>query len=418
MKIRTFAAALSLLVVGAVLAGCSQPAASGPTVTSLNLWMPTFAADETSDQNFWDEQMKGFTEETGVKVNTTIVPWANFAEKYLTGTAGTDGPDIAYIYTTIMLQLQARNQLEPFDDYLTAEDKAKYTFLDSVGKVDGKYYQLPILVGAARVMYVNNDILKAAGVTETPTTWEEFEAASKKILDAGYIPFEQAWGDNLGAMAQVFYPYLYQAGGDLFSEDGTKTAFNSPAGLKAAKFLVGLKDKGILTDSTTSQTTAQNTDDFLAGKVAFFVSADSSYQQFSTAGFDLGVTYSLKDKQEGTFVADGSLIMLKSCKDKQLCTDLANYVLSGPVMTAFHKQLAMFPPIATDETSAIPAVFDELYNEHADILHSFPVVNGSDPVTESLWKNLQQMMLGDKTPEQALQDAADEGDAALADAQK
>lgn len=417
MRIRKALAAATLLIVGTALAACSSGGSGGEQVDTLKLWMPTFAADETSDQNFWDEQMAGFTEETGVNVETTIVPWASFAEKYLTGTAGGDGPDIAYIYTTIMLQLYSRGQLASFDDYLTQDDRDRYLYLDK-GLIDGKQIQLPMFIGAARIMYVNNDVLKASGVTELPQTWDEFLAASEKIKAAGYTPFLQAWGNDLGAMAAVWYPYLYQAGGELFTEDGTATAFNSPAGLKAAEFLVGLKDSGILSPSTTSQTIAQTNDEFAAGNAAFYVSTDANYPTFADAGFDLGVIYSLEDKQQGTFVADGNLVMLDSCPDKALCTKLANYVLSGPVQTAFHKELAMFPPIATDEESAVLPVFADLYADHSDILHTFPAVNGSDAVTQSLWKNLQQMMLGEKTPEQALQDAADEGDAAIADANK
>ncbi|MBA7582206.1 hypothetical protein ES708_24130 [subsurface metagenome] len=53
-------------------------------------------------------------------------------------------------------------------------------------------------------------------------------------------------------MQYIWYPWLWQAGGDLYSPDLTKVAFNSPEGIEAAKFLYDLKFKDkVIPDITT-----------------------------------------------------------------------------------------------------------------------------------------------------------------------
>ncbi|MFQ8997076.1 extracellular solute-binding protein [Allofournierella massiliensis] len=37
----------------------------------------------------------------------------------------------------------------------------------------GAQYALPFIVGNARILYFNMDILNEAGVTELPTTWQD-----------------------------------------------------------------------------------------------------------------------------------------------------------------------------------------------------------------------------------------------------
>ncbi len=416
MKLRKVAAtAVSLLALGALLAGCAQGSspAAAPKVKTLNLWMPPQATGKITDQQFWDSEMKGFTKETGVKVKTTIVPWADYETKFLTGIASGDGPDVAYSYSALIVDYLAKHQLVPYDQYLTAKEKANYTFLDK-GVVDGKQYELPFFVGASRVMFYNKDILAKAGVTSVPKTWTQFEAASKKIIAAGYEPLTGGWGEpTIGEVASVFDPYLFQAGGTLFNSKGTATAFDSKAGVAAATFLYNLKKTGALSSSITSLTAAQAQTEFTSGRAAFYVSSDSNYAPFSQNGFKLGVEYSLKDKEQGTLVADGEMIMFKECPSYSLCAKLTNYVDSAKVETDFNNKLEKAPPIDKDQKSEIPSVFTDLYSKDANILHFFGTVPGSNQVVVDLWQNLQQMMEGEKTPAQAMKDAATAGNAAI-----
>lgn len=51
------------------------------------------------------------------------------------------------------------------------------------------------------------------------------------------MPFAGEWADPaIGALNNLYYPYLWQAGGDIYNEDGTKVALmDNDAAVKAAR---------------------------------------------------------------------------------------------------------------------------------------------------------------------------------------
>ncbi|QTG75327.1 ABC transporter substrate-binding protein [Trueperella pecoris] len=407
---KTFAAAVATL---ALLAGCggSGTTESKDTATKLNLWVPPLAANN-QDKELWDEIVAPFEKDNNVDVNITVIPWDAYETKYLTGISSNDGPDVGYMYSEMIGDYIAKGQLVDLTDKVTKEQKDNFYFLKN-GEFDGKQYSIPLIVGGARVLFYNKDLLAKAGV-EAPTTWQEFLDAGVKLKEAGIKPYTAAWGDPArGAMNHVFFPYLFQAGGKLFADDGSKTLFDSPEMMEAAKFVMELRDKGVLDETATGTTPETQRKDFEEGKAAFVITSDQDMQKWTDAGINWGAITSLKGKQEGTFIASDSLTMLKKCGDQDLCYKLISFVTSGPQMEKLHKQAA-FPPLGKDEKSDYPEQFAKMYAEQANILHPLPVIPNGTGTYQVLYENLQQMLNGQKTPEQALGDAATEANAMLA----
>ncbi|WP_054955636.1 ABC transporter substrate-binding protein [Paenibacillus dakarensis] len=420
MKKKSWITLLSLLLVVSLLAACGgkqEPGADGASGKAgskqkLLLWMPPFGTEETLDKETWSSILKPFEQENNVQVEIEIVPWGNYEEKYLTGISSGQGPDIGYMYMEMMSDFIDMGALEPFDSYLTDKDRENFHYLDK-GLIQGKQYALPIVVGSARVLFYNKDILTKAGVEQPPATWDEFIAASKKVKDAGFTPIQMQWGDKaIGALNSTFYPFLWQAGGNLFSEDGTKAAFNSPEGIRAATFVYNLKKEGYLPDSTTSMSEPQAIGEFKSGKTAFSIAPTNQGQEFTKANINWGYLTSLKDRQQGTFAAADSLVMVSSSKNKELAAKLALYMLSGPSMTEFHK-MAPFPPVGKDETYQDDDAFKRIYEEDQNMLMTLPAVKGSAGIFDNLYKNLQLMMMGELTPEEALNESAKYADEML-----
>lgn len=399
------------------VAGCAS--GGGSNASELEIWLPTTFADATSNEEktAWEEILAPFEEEHDVSVNVTLIPWESYEEKYLTGVSSGEGPAVGYMYTEMMGDYVSNGALAPFDEYLSDETKDESLFLEQ-GQVDGKQYAMPFAVGGMRVLYGNMDLLAQAGITEMPTTWDEFLEDSATLLAAGVTPVLQPWGaPDRGMLNQTFFPLLWQAGGEILNEDGTKTAFNSPEGVNAANFLKTLIDTGAMPSSVSGL----NADDaravFKDGGSAFAFESDGQYSDLQEGGFELAFVPALEDERKMTFVASDSLVMLESCADKALCTQLVEFMLDGPQMEKFHSEIVAFPPVATDEKPNTDSPFAEAYQEMSDNLRSLPIAAGGAAVYNSLYQNLQQMILGQKTPEQALADAAAAGDAALAKAQ-
>lgn len=386
---------------------------TGGEAAKLVLWMPPFGTEESLDKEVWGNILKPFEEENNVQVTIEIIPWSNYEEKYLTGISSGQGPDVGYMYMEMINDYIKAGAIAPFDEYLTEEDRNNFYYLDK-GVIDGKQYAMPIVVGSARVMFYNKAILEEAGIETPPQTWEEFTDACQKVADIGKTPFLQQWGDkSKGAMNAIFFPYLWQAGGDIFDETGTKAAFDSEAGIKAAQFLADLRFKdGFMPESITSMSEDQVFGEFKAGNVAFVMSPTNQGVNFKDAGIDWGFFTSLKDQKMGTFASADSLVLVSGGKNKELAVKMVKYMLSGPSMTKFH-EMSSFPPIAKDEEYHDDPVFRTVYEDDKEALVTLPAVQGSAAVYDNLYKNLQLMMLGQMTPEEALKNAADYANSTL-----
>lgn len=372
---------------------------------TLTIWMPPFGTDDIPDKEFWTEQLKPLIDETGVKINMEIVPWGEYETKYLTGITSGEGPDIGYMYNEMLADFIDMGAIEPLDGYFTQEEKDNYLYLDK-GIINEKLYTLPIIVGNARVLFCNMDILNAAGVDKVPTTWEEYiqtaQAIKEKVPDKD--PILMQWADPaIGALNEIFYPYLWQNGSDIFDSNG-KLTVNTPEALEVAQFLYDLKFKyEVLPEKATSLKGEDCKNAFIAGDVGMIVLDSRSATEITDAGVNWDFVPSLKKKQQGTFIAADALVLLSDSKNKELAAKAMKLMTSGPVMSTFHKTLYSQPPITKDEQYADNEKFKDMYQNQTDIFHTLPVAAGSFKVYDTLYKNLQLMMQDQMTPKEALE---------------
>lgn len=404
-----------LVLLSLFVYGCGSGNSSSGSNT-LTLWMPPYGTEDTLDKNFWEELVKPFEEENNVKINVEIISWANYEEKYLTGVSSGRGPDVGYMYNEMIADFLDLGAIYPIDEYLTEADKTNYLYLEDA-KINGELYGLPIVVGNARIIVYNKTLLDKEGV-KPPVTWQDFIDANVKLTkdtngDGVIDQFGTIMimgGGHFGNMNGYLTPFLWQAGGDFFTEDG-KIAFDSPEALKTIQFLYDLKFKyKVLHESTMSIVgNGELFDVFNKGNVAFATTETRSTSQFlNNVDFEWGFIVSLKDKQQKTFTAMDQLVLMSKDK-KDLSYKLMHYLTSAASMEKFHTDLAKFPPISKEEKYLDDPLYQELYTTQIDILKTLPKVKGATVVFDALTKNIQSMMLGEKTPEQVIKESAEYG---------
>ncbi|GGD88557.1 sugar ABC transporter substrate-binding protein [Paenibacillus nasutitermitis] len=365
--------------------------------------MPPFGTGDTLDKEFWTTATASFAKENNVDLQIEIVPWEKYEEKYLTGISSGNGPDVGYMYNEMIYDYVNMGALEPLDRMITDAERDNFYYLNH-GVMTGKQYGLPIVVGNARVLYYNKDILDAKGV-QVPKTWEEFRTAAKTLTDGDKYGYVMPWGDQASRALNIgFFPYLWQAGGEIISSDGKSVAFNSEAGIKALKFINDMKnvDKS-MPDSVTSMNHDDADQYFLSGKSAFIMEGTSFASQIEKQGIKWGFITSLTDQAAGTFIATDMLILTKSSKNKELAYKLMLHMLKGDTMTEFHK-MASFPPIAKDEEFHDNPLFKSLYENDKSAFRTLPVARMTSKIYDYLLKNIQLVMIGQSTPEKALKD--------------
>ena len=152
---------------------------------------------------------------------------------------------------------------------------------------------------------------------------------------------------------------------------------------------------------------------FLEGRAAFAPGATGQLGLFGEELAEFEFIDSLAQETRATFVANDALILTEKCPDKELGTALIEFLTAGENMERFHAEVRASPPVATDEEPDPDDPFKDTYAE-TDMLRGLPIMPQGNATYNALYENLQQLVMGRKTPEQALAHAAAAGDAALA----
>ena len=383
-KKKVVACLLAATMAAGMLAGCGGSSGSSDSSSSssggkdkLTFWFPTFASadGEVTDEEFWNEKMDAFEEENNCEVNVEIIPWDNYEEKYLTGVNSNDGPDVGYLYMEMFYDYIDMGALADIDEYFTDDEKANYIYYD-LGNIQ--------------------DELKAA-----------CEAVKESNPDVA--PLAATWGStHYGALNEVYWPYFWGAGASIVDDDGNLT-IDTDAGLEATQFLKDMKDEGLLPDTTTSVDDAL--EPFKNGEAAMTVVASSNLARVDGINWDFSILSGPEDTK--TFVASDSLVLFNKCKNKDLAAKLMKYVTSKDVMADFHERVSEQPPITADDTYSGDERFEDLFTNQTDKFQSLPVFKGASSMYDTLYKNLQSMMLGELTPEEVLKNTTEYYDSNL-----
>ncbi len=173
------------------------------------------------------------------KVTAQEIPAGKTSEEVI-GAAITAGNAPCLVFNTspaAVPQFEKQGGLVALDSFSGAADYIKARSGDSADQYkspDGKFYQIPWKQNPVMIFY-NKDLFKKAGLDPNKpslATYDEFLAASKKIVDSGAADaaiypapsseFFQSWFD--------FYPlYAAESGGKQTIEDG-KATFDSTEG--------------------------------------------------------------------------------------------------------------------------------------------------------------------------------------------
>ena len=411
---RALLAGIAATTITITAASCGSESGSG-SADAFEIWLPApqGAGTTQEEQSFYQDMLQPFADEHGITVNLTMVPWGSYEEKYLTGISSGDGPHMGYMYAEMLGDYVQHGAIAPLDDLLSEETIARMTYIDE-GQMDGVQYSLPYVVGNPRLIWANMSVLAEAGIETLPGTWEEFNVAATTVSqETDKYGVMMPWGNaSRGMMNSCFFPFLWQAGGDIFTEDTSATAFNSEAGLAAAGFLMGLFDSGAMPGIVTGMNSDEVEASFLDGQCAFITGGSTLLPILEEGGIEAEFIDSLTNQGKATFMANDGLIITEACPNKELAGKMLEHWTSAENMARFHAEVAEFPPIAEDEEDDPDDPFADVY-EQSDMLRGLPIVANGNAVYNTLYQNLQQMLLGQKSPAQALQDAAAAGDSML-----
>lgn len=255
-------------------------------------------------------------------------------DKLLAAVAGNVPPDVALVdqfWPPLMVSTGALVPLRNFTDPEQYLQDYSQVSKDTV-TVHGEAWTVPFSLSNQILLY-NKDKFREVGLDpeKPPTTWDELvdyaKALTRDINGDGRI---DEWGVNFTTRANMgsmyaFVTFLWQAGGELYSEDYSQAAFNDQTAQDTLQFWIDLAHKYQVLSLSAP------TDGFEIGRIAMQYSSTSSIAATKNkVDFDLGVAALPANKNKVTGVGGSSLAIFKTTPQQEAAAwEFVNWMSSA-----------------------------------------------------------------------------------------
>jgi len=159
-------------------------------------------------------------------------------------------PDLFFNWGGGSIRTYAREGLlEDLTPHLDGDPAFKAAFLPSVldaGKIDGKFYGIPMRTMQPVHLFYNTKVFGEVGV-EIPETWTQFLAVCEKLKSAGVTPVALAGAQSWTELMWVEYLVERIGGAQVFADiaAGTPGAWQNPAITRSIDTIKSLVDSGV-----------------------------------------------------------------------------------------------------------------------------------------------------------------------------
>ncbi len=239
MKTTRFLAVSALAVASALaLTACAAGSEGGDSSNgdvTLTFWHNSTTGD---GKQYWVDTAAAFeAANPGVKVDIQAIQNEEMDGKLQTALNSGDAPDIFLARGGGKLaDVVKAGQAMDITDGISAESKEAVGNSLSAFEIDGKNYGMPVSVLPSGIYYAS-DLFTQAGVTETPGTIDELEAADEQLKAAGIAPIAVGAKDAWPA-AHWYYNFALRAcSKDALDEAAASRSFDDPCWLTAGENL-------------------------------------------------------------------------------------------------------------------------------------------------------------------------------------
>jgi multiple sugar transport system substrate-binding protein len=389
----------------------STPAPEEP-VPPVEITYYTFSAAPDHLKEL-DQMIQLFQAEyPNIKVKVETAPFNDYFIKLQTLIAGGTAPDVfelnyenfvTYAEKGLLLDLspsmQADTDLDPAIYYPRAMQAFSY---------NGMQLGLPATFSTV-MLYYNKDLFDKAGLAY-PTadwTWQDAVEAGKKLND----PANGVWGLYSGVQFWEFYKKAAQNNCKFFNEDKTEVLINSPECVQALETMANMVKTDKVVPSAAEMGGLSDGDLFTQGKLAMDVTGIWMFSAYKDAPFQWDVTVEPGMATKATHFFANAASVFAATKHPEEAYAWIKFFTSNAEMakirvaSGWELPALNNPEYFTDYLSQTPpanrqAVFDSL--EFAVVP---PVIARQSEMQDGVNNLLQQVMLDQLTPQEALDQA-------------
>lgn len=269
MKLKTVAAAAiavaTLLGMGACGGGSDKSDSK-----SFTFWHNATTGD---GKKYWEDLAASFEKDhPGVTIKIQAIQNEDLAGKLQTAMQDeASAPDLYLGQGGSKTQemIDAGQTLDLTDKISDTVKKDESTALKAA-TYDGKVYGVPVSVEPGGLWY-SKDLFQKAGITETPTTFDELLADGQKLKAAGIEPIAVGGKDAWPAAHWYYWLALRECSPAAYNDGAAKLKFTDPCWIKAGEDLNKLSSEKLFNEgflTTTAQQGANSSAGLLANHKA------------------------------------------------------------------------------------------------------------------------------------------------------
>jgi len=272
-----------LVLLSVLLALSLSPALAQEDVIELhfmNWW------DASREQLMLDLIARFEAENPGIKVINEVQPWDNRAELVSTAISSSNPPSIIMTNRMETFQFASLGLLAPIDQFVEESGLDLNVFYE--GELGNQYWQgqlyalpMPTAGGLTGMFFYNKEMLAEAGFDAPPQTWQELRAIAEAITVADDLGVE-VLGVDVGTNGESFVNWLYTNGGKFVSDDGRTLEFNSPQGIETLQWMIDFTNE--VNGGIENMTDFFQGQDFTAGDHPFYRS-EQAIMSINTSNF-------------------------------------------------------------------------------------------------------------------------------------
>ncbi len=437
-KFTLFLASLVMIAALSLAAAQGEPQYAGleQDLSGVTIRMATIGGGQYEAMY---DSISVFEEETGATVEIVALLDGFAIDQKLKVDFATSAADydVAWDHTSFVAQYT--DFLLPLNDYFSEEELSQFsaTILEAA-TIDGNLYLIPRHADVSSMHYradlYDDPEIASAYEAETgtalavPTALEELDRQMRFFVAGGYSKQGYGMAGKEEALTGRFYELLFASGGDLFDEN-YEPIFNSEVGLQVAELLRGWYEDGVIAADTTSLLWDGDAAAFCNGDVAVKLEWYGWYSYFqdpescpAVAG-NFGITrgfsgFDNPGARPTGWAGAHAFSVPASAENPEAAAQLIKFLTSERV--AYEEAKLGFLPVRDDvwdrviaDAQASDVALDAVRMETArtQVTEDFktpPLIAEWIPFSNIFYPQLQAIILGDKTAQQGLDDAAAE----------
>ncbi|MEO1989811.1 MAG: sugar ABC transporter substrate-binding protein [Martelella sp.] len=350
-----------------------------------------------------------------ITLNLEITTTNGLPQRILTTLMSGSAPDIIDVQSPWVNGYAEADLVQPLGDVIEDKDDFVKAALDYV-TYDGELYAIPYRIETMAVIYNRGDFT-AAGLDpdSPPKTWDELTQTARTLTGDGKFGFAITGGGEVGNTLYRSLPFIWMNGGTIVSDDLTKPTVNEPAAVEAVEYWTNFYKDGSSPSSTLENDGTANRRLFIADTVSMYQSGqfDLASIQQENPDIDIGVmmTPHPEGKDTSGILAGWSFVIPKDAGNPEDAKTLIRFLTETENMGNYTDTFPARKSAMDMERFNTPLL--QVYKDMLPYARPLPIHKNWVQITQAYFDGIQRILLGQQTPQESMDLAAQDIQALL-----